>query len=295
MILRIAVTDPSEEVSMKCLNCEVEVSPGAKYCPECGTILTAPGASVKIQDSVVTHSPGTGSSYAPVINVSSKDKKLPCPNCDNEISSENRSLVCMECGAKFCEICEGWYRHELRKRGEKPLCKKCFKVVAGELEKKDTEQSAKGFRPFSIGEDEFDYVDFFNDLRNIVKLDLPDSGEPDGHIWYRISSGINGVHFEWYFELFKWRRLGVELHFETQNRNWNQAMLTEMVKNKRLIEQQTNERVYIQRNWGRTRDWSRLYIANTNLDNVEELKKWAAEKMKIFYHILLPKLKELNK
>jgi len=30
----------------------------AKFCPECGLPLTAPGLVTKIEDSVVTHSPG---------------------------------------------------------------------------------------------------------------------------------------------------------------------------------------------------------------------------------------------
>jgi hypothetical protein len=71
-------------------------------------------------------------------------------------------------------------------------------------------------------------------------------------------------------------------------------MLSEMVKYTRLIEQKTGERVYVQRNWGRPVVWSRLYLANTRLENVDELKKWAAEKMIIFYRILQPRLKELK-
>jgi hypothetical protein len=86
----------------------------------------------------------------------------------------------------------------------------------------------------------------------------------------------------------------VELHFETGNPRWNQDMLSEMVKYTRLIEQKTGERVYVQRNWGRPVVWSRLYLANTRLDNVDELKKWASEKMIIFYRILQPRLKELR-
>jgi pectin methylesterase-like acyl-CoA thioesterase len=86
----------------------------------------------------------------------------------------------------------------------------------------------------------------------------------------------------------------VELHFETGNPRWNQAMLSEVVKYTRLIEQKTGEKVYVQRNWGRPVVWSRLYLANTRLDNVDELKKWASEKMIIFYRILQPRLKELR-
>ena len=204
----------------------------------------------------------------------------------------------MECGEKFCEHCETFYRND-RQPGEKPLCYKCYtntmKQSGIELKAPTTMfKVTEDLNPFKPGEDEFDYIEFFNDIRKIITPELPDSGEPDGHIWYRIPSGIDGAHFEYYFELYKWHRLGVELHFETRNPKWNQAMLSELVKYTRQIEQKTRERVYVQRNWGRTRDWSRLYLANNHLENIDELKKWAAERMIIFYRILQPRLKELR-
>jgi len=283
---------------MECPECHARIPDMYKFCPECGARLTASGSVAKIEDSVVMRSPGAGSNYAPVINLSNKEQNiLRCPNCDMEISKENRPLKCLECGAKFCEYCEEHYRPQPRQRGEKPLCYKCFTSLIKEESKVNSEPSLrnKTFSEFIPGTREFDYDVFFDDVRKMIVRELPASGyEPDGHIWYRIPAGIEGAHFEWYFELYKWRKLGVELHFETRNRNWNQDMLSEMAKYKNLIEKQTGERVYIQRNWGRTRDWSRLYLANTHLDNVDELKKWAAEKMVIFYRILQPKLKELR-
>ena len=62
------------------------------------------------------------------------------------------------------------------------------------------------------------------------------SCEPDGHIWYRIPASIERAHFEWYFELYKWRKLGVELHFRTNNRDFNQGMLLKIAKYKNIIE-----------------------------------------------------------
>lgn len=277
---------------MECPECNTKVPNTAKFCPECGIRLNSPGLLLNIEDSVITRSPGLGSNYAPVINVSNKEKKtLHCPNCDNEITSENKSLICMECGVKFCENCEGFYRQELRRRGEKPLCYICYTAIYPQFSV--DMKNKKNSRPFMIGEDEFDYIDFFNNLREMTKNELPDSGDPDGHIWYRIPAGISGAHFEWYFELFKWRRLGVEIHFESKDRRLNQKMLSGIIKYSHEIEGQLRERIYVQRNWGRTRDWSRLYIANTQLDNIDELKIWAAEKMKIFYRILQPRLKEI--
>jgi hypothetical protein len=234
---------------VECPRCQSKISENAKFCPECGLPLTAPGVVTKIEDSVVTHSPGAGGNFN--INFPGKEQNiLRCPNCDLEISKENKPLKCMECGEKFCEHCETFYRND-RQPGEKPLCYKCYtnamKQSSTELHAPTSKFKVTGdSNPFNIGEDEFDYIDFFNDIRKIITPELPDSGDPDGHIWYRIPAGISGAHFEFYFELYKWRRLGVELHFETGNPRWNQAMLSEVVKYTRLIEQKTGEKVYVQ-------------------------------------------------
>jgi len=140
---------------MECPECFATIPDMAKFCPECGTRLTSLGTSgstAKIEDSVVTRSPGAGSNYAPVINVSSNassrdQKNARCPNCDMEISKDNRSLKCMECGAKFCENCEGFYRHEVRQRGEKPLCYKCYTAIAGQTSKNVSAQQIKEETP----------------------------------------------------------------------------------------------------------------------------------------------------
>ena len=55
-----------------------------------------------------------------------------CPECGNIIDSSNKALRCKECGALFCNTCEGWYREE-RKRGQKPLCENCFDVEQNQL------------------------------------------------------------------------------------------------------------------------------------------------------------------
>ena len=57
----------------------------------------------------------------------------------NLIDSSNRSLLCGECGAQFCQICESWFRDE-RKRGEKPLCENCFTAEQGSSRKQIEEE-----------------------------------------------------------------------------------------------------------------------------------------------------------
>ncbi|MCG2738278.1 MAG: formylglycine-generating enzyme family protein [Candidatus Methanoperedenaceae archaeon] len=48
-----------------------------------------------------------------------------CTACGNVITESNKSLICMKCRSRFCLTCEEWFREE-RKRGDKPLCEKCF-------------------------------------------------------------------------------------------------------------------------------------------------------------------------
>ena len=52
-------------------------------------------------------------------------EKNECHYCRNVIDSENRSIRCIECGDFFCATCELDFRGS-RKKGEKPLCAKCY-------------------------------------------------------------------------------------------------------------------------------------------------------------------------
>jgi len=70
-----------------------------------------------------------------------------CPTCGNVIDSSNKSLICKECGTRFCTTCEEWFRGE-RKRGQKPLCEDCFtaeqkRIIEEERQKEKEEQERK--------------------------------------------------------------------------------------------------------------------------------------------------------
>ena len=56
-----------------------------------------------------------------------------CAECDNIISESNKSLICMGCSIHFCHTCEEWFRKDERKRGEGPLCKKCYTAEQNRL------------------------------------------------------------------------------------------------------------------------------------------------------------------
>ena len=280
---------------MNCSNCGASVNDVAKFCQECGQRIeriTAPSRRPGIADSVISHSPGANSTIGTTVNIAPKEPKTLCPSCGNEINKENRLLKCvsLDCKVVFCEFCEGHYRTE-RRKGEKPLCEKCFESKQGLQKPTLTDKTDEDTPPFSIGEPEFDYIDFFNDVRQMISPEVPTPFDPDGHLWYEVPIRITGAHFEFYFELYKWRRLGVELHFQSSDRRWNLKMLSEVVKYQKLIEHEAKERVYVQRDW--QHGWARVYLANPRIEDVENLKRWAAEKMKIFYKILQPKLQEV--
>jgi hypothetical protein len=121
---------------MNCQNCGAKTPDTAKFCPECGQRIMASHVSTGIEDSVVTRSPGSNSNLPTVISLSAKEPSISrCPNCDKELSIENKLLICLECGEKFCEKCERFYRYD-RLRQEKPLCHQCH-IALEEQQKKN--------------------------------------------------------------------------------------------------------------------------------------------------------------
>ena len=83
---------------------------------------------VQIQPPEPVHVNNTGA----VLNfVNGQNDK--CHSCGNVIDSSNKSLICMECDVHFCNTCEEWFRKEERKRGEGPLCNKCYTVEQNRL------------------------------------------------------------------------------------------------------------------------------------------------------------------
>jgi len=137
-----------------------------------------------------------------------------------------------------------------------------------------------------------EYIDFYNELVSRLNAIIPrDYPKPGPRAYYSIPVG-KGVHFEWAFHGRPRSSFGVELHFESGNKNWNIDTLKEIVKLKKAeIEQKTNEKVIVQENWGS--NWTRMYIEKNEGKMTEDLKKWAVEKMKIFIEILQPEIEKL--
>ncbi len=138
-----------------------------------------------------------------------------------------------------------------------------------------------------------EYLEFYKKLVHAIKEKIPISlPEPRPKSYYQIPTGISGVHFEWIFHGRPRSSFGVELHFEKRNKDTNKSLLSEIEKSKNDIEKETGEKVTIQEDWGKT--WARLYIEKNEGKMTDELKKWAIDKMVIFYRLLQPKLKKLK-
>jgi translation initiation factor 5A len=109
-----------------CQFCGAKLMDGAKFCYKCEKTQEYPDQKTQvsggINDSVVMHSAGAGSIYAPSITMGVHDK---CPSCGTPITDRNRSIRCYDCGKSFCAACELDFRTE-RNPGEKPLCYPCL-------------------------------------------------------------------------------------------------------------------------------------------------------------------------
>ncbi len=114
-----------------CMNCGAKVQDGAKFCVECGTSMNTVSETKSNMQDIVANRSQVG--QASVGSITIGDQTITCPICGNIIASDNRSVICFECGVKFCETCESYFRGK-RERGEIPLCRKCFAENQGKLE-----------------------------------------------------------------------------------------------------------------------------------------------------------------
>jgi len=138
-----------------------------------------------------------------------------------------------------------------------------------------------------------EYLDFYNELINKLKAILPKQyPNPTPKSYYQIPTGISGVHYEWCFHGRPRSSFGVELHFEKGNKEFNKTAIDKIERLKTKIEEETNEEVIFQKDWGKS--WARLYIEKNEGKMTEELKNWAVEKMKILIEILQPEIDNLR-
>lgn len=138
-----------------------------------------------------------------------------------------------------------------------------------------------------------EYLDFWNDLIKKMNTVLPLSfGSVKPRSYYLIRTKIPYIHFEWGFHGRSRNSFGVELHFESDKPEVNSSAIAKLEDLQKILEQKTNEKLIIQNPWGTK--WARIYIERNDGTMSDELKKWAVEKMKIFYEVIQPELEKLS-
>lgn len=134
-----------------------------------------------------------------------------------------------------------------------------------------------------------EYLKFWEELVKEIKKSVPLSfPQIKPRHYYQIPTGIPNTHLEWTFHGRPRGSLGVEIHFESSNRQKNLHMMEKFEKYKEIIEEKTGEAVTIQKNFGTK--WTRMYIEKTESKITQELKTWAVEKMTIIYEIIKPEI-----
>jgi hypothetical protein len=110
--------------------------------------------------------------------------------------------------------------------------------------------------------------------------------------YYYIATGTPRIHYEWGFHGRPRNSFAVELHFESDNKEVNLQAIEQLEGLQTTLKQKTKEKVIIQKDWGK--NWARIYIEKNDGTMSDELKKWAVEKMKIFYDVLQPELEKMS-
>ena len=124
------------------------------------------------------------------------------------------------------------------------------------------------------------WVDLVKEIKKSVPLSFP---QVKPRNYYQIPTGIPNTHLEWTFHGRPRSSFGVELHFESGDKQKNLQDSGNFEKYKEIIEQKTGEPVTIEKNFGKK--WARIYIEKNESKITPELKKWALEKMTILYEI----------
>ncbi len=138
-----------------------------------------------------------------------------------------------------------------------------------------------------------EYVEFYRELIKRLKFEVPrEYASPQPTAYYKISTGVASVHYEWAFHGRPRDKFGVEVHFERGDRDSNWELLSRVEKMVPQLEKASGEPVVIQKEWGDR--WSRLYVQKDEGHASESLKIWAVEKMVTFISMLQPVFDEME-
>lgn len=148
------------------------------------------------------------------------------------------------------------------------------------------EEKESGSNGLSKGEQ---YHAFWSELKKDIESALNISlSEAPRHQAYQISSNKRAIHFEWYFQIRK-NRFGVELHFESTNRQNNIDNLKLLKPYLSKFETKINKKAVIDEHWGgEKKGWTRFYfeLDQSNID--DKLKDFAKSTMIEMYKYFNP-------
>jgi len=139
-----------------------------------------------------------------------------------------------------------------------------------------------------------DFAEFFEKLREDVKSKIPISkyeNRNNRHYCY-FPTGTD-THFEWFFDEEK-KRLKIGFHSENDCKDKNKRFFDVIRNFKDVIEEKTEKEVMFEMEYEKKGSWYGIYIEKKYCELNEDLKKWAADKMFIFYDTIKNELKETS-
>lgn len=141
-----------------------------------------------------------------------------------------------------------------------------------------------------------DFAKFFKELQEAVKNKIPIGSKYENrnncHYCY-FPTGTD-THFEWFFDEEK-SRLKIGFHSENASKEKNKRFFDVIRHFKDIIEKKTEKEVMCEMEYEKKGSWYGIYIEKTYRELNEDLKKWAADKMVIFYNTIINELKETSK
>jgi hypothetical protein len=131
-----------------------------------------------------------------------------------------------------------------------------------------------------------EYLTFYTDLIEMLRTKIPLTlAPPKPQSYYKIQTGIGGIHYEWGFHGRGRSSFGVELHFESSKKlNYERIMKLEALRE--VFSEQIGEELVFQKEWGKY--WSRIFLEYPSGRMTEELKEWAIDRMFKFYNTFQP-------
>jgi len=141
-----------------------------------------------------------------------------------------------------------------------------------------------------------DFANFFKELQEAVKNKIPIVSKYENrnncHYCY-FPTGID-THFEWFFDEKK-SRLKIGFHSENASKEKNKRFFDVIHNFKDIIEKKTEKEVICEEGYEKKGSWYGIYIEKQYHELDEDLKKWAANTMVIFYNTIKNELEEISK